>query len=62
MGGSQEIGLGEQRPMGTGGWSQRGRSFDGIRLSAGEGQVTLGILALTLSEIKSGSGRDPGGC
>jgi hypothetical protein len=62
MDGSQEIGPGEQRLMGTGGWSHRGRSFHGIRLSAERRQVTLDILALRLREIRSGSDRDPGEC
>jgi hypothetical protein len=58
--GRQEIGLGEQRLLGTGGWSQRGRSFDGIRLSAEGSQVTLDILALRLREINLPMRREGG--
>ncbi len=48
--GRQETNLGGQRLVGAVGWTQQGRSFDGVRLTATRERGTVDLLAYTLSE------------
>lgn len=48
--GRQETNLGGQRLVGAVGWTQQGRSFDGLRLSADEEWASVEVLAYKLRE------------
>lgn len=48
--GRQEMGLGEQRLVGSVDWTQQGRSFDGVRLSAGGGDAGGDVFYMVTSD------------
>lgn len=48
--GRQETALGGQRLVGPVGWTQQGRSFDGIRVTADRARGTIDVMAYQLSE------------
>jgi len=49
--GRQEVGYGNERLIGTVGWNNIGRSFDGAVLKSEFGGLTLDLLALKLAEV-----------
>jgi hypothetical protein len=48
--GRQEISLGGQRLVGAVGWTQQGRSFDGVRATATPGDNKIDLLAIRLAD------------
>lgn len=51
--GRQEINLGGERLVGAVGWTQQGRAFDGLRISAASDRGRLDLLGLRLAEATS---------
>ena len=48
--GRQEVNLGGQRLVGAVGWTQQGRSFDGVRVRTDKSWGTIDFLAFSLAE------------
>jgi hypothetical protein len=51
--GRQETNFGGERLVGAVGWSQQGRSFDGVRLDLRRGRRTVALIAYTLAETSA---------
>ncbi len=48
--GRQEVAFGGQRLVGPVGWTQQGRSFDGVNLQAESGSFTINVFGFTLAD------------
>lgn len=48
--GRQEVALGGERLIGAVGWTQQGRAFDGVRLTAGRGPLAVDLFAFQVGE------------
>jgi len=51
--GRQETAFGEERLVGSVGWTQQGRSFDGMRVDAGKGASRLSLIAYSLADASA---------
>lgn len=57
--GRQEINLGGQRLVGAVGWTQQGRSFDGLQISAAADKGRVDVLAFRLADTSAGTITNP---
>ncbi|MBW1880921.1 MAG: alginate export family protein [Deltaproteobacteria bacterium] len=56
--GRQEIAFHEHRLVGTVGWAQQGRSFDGVRVATGTGKFSADVVGVILNEADPVAGTE----
>lgn len=54
--GRQELAYGDQRLIGSFGWSNHGRAFDGIKLSHNSDAVNVDVFSMVVDELGNGTG------